>query len=86
MSNNPYARHDDEALVRRLRQAANERCHPITLDLANDLARRLRDASLTRMNLEIARDRIAYLEQFVSDEVKNPPPAAPAYQPTSRNE
>ena len=84
--NNPYARHDDDALVRHLRQAGNERCHKISVDLANDIARRLRLFSLARVELEWAIDRIRYLEQFVSDEIKNPPPAAPAYQPTSRNE
>jgi len=86
VNNNPYARHDDEALVRQLRQAASERCHTITRDLANDIARRLGDASLVRMKLEWALGRIEYLEQFVSDEIRNPPPAAPVYWPTSRNE
>ena len=72
--------------MRQLRQAAKDGCHRITLDLANDIARRLRLYSLARVELRWALDRIRYLEQFVSDEVKNPPPAAPAYQPTSRNE
>ena len=86
MSNNPYARHDDDALVRQLRQAANERCHAITIDLANDIARRLRLYGTARVELRWAIDRIAYLEQFVSDEIRNPPPVAPAFTPTSRNE
>jgi hypothetical protein len=83
---NPYARHDDSALVRHLRQAGNERCHAITVDLANDIARRLHLYSLARVELRWALDHIRYLEQFVPEEVKNPKPAAPAYQPTSRNE
>ena len=86
MSNNPYARHDDEALVRQLRQAANERCHRITRDLAEDIARRLRLYSLARVELQWALDHIRYLEQFVSEDVKNPKPAAPVFTPTSRNE
>ena len=86
MSNNPYARHDDDALVRRLRHSAHEGCHRITHHLADDIARRLHLYSLARVELQWAIDRIRYLEQFVPDEIKNPPPAAPAYQPTSRNE
>ena len=86
MSNNPYARHDDSAFVRQLRQAADEGCHRITRDLAEDIARRLHLYGLDRVALRWALDRIRYLEQFVPDEVKNPKPAAPAYQPTSRNE
>ena len=84
--NNPYARHDDDALVRQLRRSAYEGCHRITLDLANDIARRLHLYSLARVELRWAIDRIRYLEQFVPEEVKNPPPAAPVFTPTSRNE
>jgi hypothetical protein len=84
--NNPYTRHDDEALVRHLRQSANERCHAITIDLANDIARRLHLYGLARVELNWAIARIAYLEQYVPDEIKNPKPAAPAFTPTSRNE
>jgi hypothetical protein len=86
MSKNPYARHDDSALIRNLWQAAKEGCHTITHDLAEDLARRLHLYGLARVELQWAIDRIRYLEQFVSDEVKNPPPAAPVFTPTSRNE
>jgi hypothetical protein len=86
MSNNPWARHDDDALVRQLRQAAKEGCHPISRELAEDIARRLHLYGLARVELLWAIDRIRYLEQFVSDEIKNPKPAAPVFTPTSRNE
>jgi hypothetical protein len=84
--NNPYARHDDDALVRQLRQAASQGCHRITHHLTDDIARRLHLYSLARVELRWALDHIRYLEQFVSDEIKNQKPAAPVYQPTSRNE
>jgi hypothetical protein len=83
---NPYARHDDSALIRNLRQSAHEGCHRITRDLAEDIARRLHLYSLARVELQWAIDRIRFLEQFVPDEIKNPPPAAPVFTPTSRNE
>jgi hypothetical protein len=88
VSTNPYARHDDQALVRQLREAAGQRCHMITLDLADDIARRLRAASDVRTDLLMAQDRIRYLEQFVTDEIRNPAPAPPddVYRPTRRNE
>ena len=83
---NPYAHLDDAALVRLLREAASQRCHQITRELADDLARRFNAANGVRAQLYVAEDRIRYLEQFVCDEVKNPPPAAPAYSPTRVNE
>ena len=83
---NPYARHDDQELVRRLHQAAAQGCHLITHELGEDLARRFRWSSLVRVELLGAIDRIRYLEQYVPDEIKNPKPAAPAFTPTSRNE
>ena len=86
MSNNPYARHDDSALIRNLWQAAKEGCHPISRELTEDLARRLHLYGLARVELRWALDHIRYLEQFVPEEVKNPKPAAPVFTPTSRNE